>query len=129
MKLREPKYAHVHSLTVSLRKNKLFNSGSCPILVLTTFLGTDPKNCVKNYQGPTASRENVIRNSLPYNPNPSYFCVWNFCFRESSSISFILGNKVPRNTCGDIENKILELNKSHNDTIDLVSMIRSHSSH
>jgi hypothetical protein len=45
--------------------NKLFNSGSCPILVLATVLiyprHADAKNDVKHYQRPTTSRENTIQ--------------------------------------------------------------------
>jgi hypothetical protein len=56
--------------TIVMRK--LFISISCPILVLTTVLGlsrrADFKNIIKNYQGPTASRENTIRKypNFPY---------------------------------------------------------------
>ena len=46
--------------TVPLYNSKVFISGSCPILILTTVLGhsrrTDAKNDVKNYQGPTTYR-------------------------------------------------------------------------
>ena len=55
--------------TVSLRNSKLFISGSCPILVLTTVLGlprhADSINGVKNYQGLTTSRENTIQILYP----------------------------------------------------------------
>ena len=51
--------------TVLLLNRKLFINKSCPMLVLTTVLGrprrTDVKTDVKNYQGPTTSRENAIR--------------------------------------------------------------------
>jgi hypothetical protein len=51
--------------TVPLYIRKLFISGSCPILVLTTVIGhprhVDAKNDVKNYQRGTTSRENAIR--------------------------------------------------------------------
>jgi hypothetical protein len=57
-------------ITVPLCKSKLFIGGSCPILVLTTVLGrprhADAKNDVKNYQGPTTSRENAIRKYLNF---------------------------------------------------------------
>ena len=45
----------MYTCTVLLCRNKLFISGSCPILVLTRVLGhsssTDAINSVKNYQG------------------------------------------------------------------------------
>jgi hypothetical protein len=54
-----------HRCTVSLCKSKLFIDRSCPILVLTTVLNrprrADVINGVKNYQGPTTSRENAIQ--------------------------------------------------------------------
>ena len=54
-----------HFRTVSLYGIKLFISRPCPILVLTTVLGrryrADVQNSVKNYQGPTTSRENAIQ--------------------------------------------------------------------
>ena len=51
--------------TVPLCKGKVFIGRSCPILVLTTVLSrprrADVMNGVKNYQGPTNSRENAIQ--------------------------------------------------------------------
>ena len=51
-------------ITVPLGDSKVVISGSCPILVLTTVLGrprrADFENGIKNYQGPTTSRENTI---------------------------------------------------------------------
>ena len=55
----------VHKCTVPLLNRKLFISGSCSTLVLTTVpcqpRHTDTKSGAKDYQGPTPSRENVIR--------------------------------------------------------------------
>jgi hypothetical protein len=54
--------------TAPLYKSKLFIGRSCPILVLIIVLGrprgADVKNELKNYQGPTTSRENSIRKYL-----------------------------------------------------------------
>jgi hypothetical protein len=56
-----------HSIVLyhCVHKSNLLISRSCPILVLTTVMVSprhaDVKNGVKNYQGPTTSRENAIR--------------------------------------------------------------------
>ena len=66
--------------TVTLRNNKLFIIRYCPSLVLTTVPGrarqADAKHSVKNYQGPTTSRENAIQKYLNF---PHTFFYFNFC--------------------------------------------------
>jgi hypothetical protein len=53
--------------TKPLCKSKLFINGSSPILIMTWVLGhprrADAKVDIKNYQGPTTARENVIQNT------------------------------------------------------------------
>jgi hypothetical protein len=56
--------------TIPLCQSKVFISGSCSILVLTTVLRhlrrVDAKKFVKNYQRPTTSPKNVIRKHLEF---------------------------------------------------------------